>query len=116
MTQIAVIHSAFEDFPRTVAFVEVGNVDLMRVNEALEYAYTKTNNIYGSWSLGSELVRNDKRISNLDFSEDVTVVAELPVSKLTGNTMGIRSTYLGDQMLLDGKKYVVTMAGFEEVI
>ena len=33
--QVAVIHSAFEDTPRTVAFVEVGE---RTGNEALEYA------------------------------------------------------------------------------
>ena len=35
MTQVAVIHSAFEDSPRTVAFVEVGD---RAVEDALEYA------------------------------------------------------------------------------
>ena len=47
--QVAVIHSAFEDTPRTVAFVEVGE---RTGNEALEYAYRWTNNVEGSWSLG----------------------------------------------------------------
>ena len=34
--QVAVIHTAFEDTPRTVALVEVGD---RKGNEALEYAY-----------------------------------------------------------------------------
>ena len=46
--QVAVIHTAFEDKPRTVAFVEVGE---RTGNEALEYAYRWTNNVEGSWSM-----------------------------------------------------------------
>ena len=36
MAQAAVIHTAFEDTPRTVAFVEVGD---RTGTDALEYAY-----------------------------------------------------------------------------
>ena len=36
MTQVAVIHSAFEETPRTVAFVEVGD---RTVEDALEFAF-----------------------------------------------------------------------------
>ena len=51
--QVAVIHKAFEDTPRTVAFVDVA--DDMQVEEALEYAYRWTNNVMGSWSINSFL-------------------------------------------------------------
>ena len=50
MKQVAVIHTAFEETPRTVAFVDVP--DDMPVMTALEYAYKRTNNIEGSWSKG----------------------------------------------------------------
>lgn len=100
MTQVAVIHTAFEDTPRTVAFVEVGD----RVgNEALEYAYRWTQNIMDSWSLKMEADGND----------DVTVVGELPV--VDGRTFGLRSTSMGDHMLLGTTKYKVGMVGFEEI-
>lgn len=101
MTQVAVIHSAFEETPCTVAFVEVGNVEVLGVDQALEYAYQKTNNIVGSWSR--------------DAQKDVTVIAELPVSKRTGETMGLRSTSMGDFMVLEGVKYKVSGFGFEAV-
>ena len=102
MTQVAVIHTAFEDTPRTVALVEVGE---RTGTEALEYAYRWTQNIMDSWSLKLEQDGND----------DVTVMAELPVSKRTGQTMGLRSTSVGDQMLLGNKKYRVAGFGFKEI-
>ena len=96
MTQVAVIHTAFEDTPRTVAFVEVGE----RVGtEALEYAYRWTQNIMDSWSLKMPE----------DGNEDVTVMGEIV------DGMGIRSTSMGDQMLLGTTKYKVAAVGFEEI-
>ena len=95
--QVAVIHTAFEDSPRTVAFVEVGD----RIgDEALEYAYRWTQNIFDSWSLKMPEDRND----------DVTVMGEIV------NGMGIRSTSVNDQILIGTKKYRVAFAGFEEII
>lgn len=100
MTQVAVIHTAFEDTPRTVAFVEVGE----RVgDDALEYAYRWTQNIMDSWSLKMQEDGND----------DVTVVGELPV--VDGQTYGLRSTSMGDHMLLGNTKYKVSMVGFEKI-
>lgn len=100
MTQVAVIHAAFEDTPRTVAFVEVGE----RVgDDALEYAYRWTQNIMDSWSLKMQEDGND----------DVTVIGELPV--VDGQTYGLRSTSMGDYMLLGNTKYKVSMVGFEKI-
>ena len=101
--KVAVIHTAFEDSPRTVAFVAVGH---RRGDEALEYAYHRTQNLSGSWS------RNDIK-ENMDWSEDVTVMAELPVHD--GVTYGLRSTSMGDQMLLGNEKYKVAMCGFDRI-
>ena len=103
MNQVAVIHTAFEDSPRTVAFVEVGD---RTGNDALEYAYRWTQNIMDSWSLKMPEDGND----------DVTVMGELPVSERTGQTMGLRSTSVGDQILMGTKKYKVAFAGFEEIV
>ena len=103
--KVAVIHTAFEDSPRTVAFVAVGH---RRGDEALEYAYHRTQNIQGSWS------RKDfTKEFNPDYSEDVTVMAELPVHD--GVTYGLRSTSMGDQMLLGNEKYEVAMCGFDRI-
>ena len=112
MTQVAVIHAAFEDVPNTVAFVEVGD---RTGDAALEYAFEKTNNIMGSWSREAELEYRGEMVPNPDFCEDVTVMAALPVSERTGEVMGLRSTSMGDFMLFNGVKYKVAMMGFEEV-
>ena len=45
MTQVAVIHTAFEDTPRTVALVDAPEGS---VTEQLEYAYRWTQNIMDS--------------------------------------------------------------------
>jgi len=100
MTQVAVIHTAFEDTPRTVALVEVGT----RTGEAaLEYAYRWTQNIMDSWS---------KKMPQ-DGNDDVTVMAPLEVHN--GVEYGLRSTSVGDQMLLGNKKYRVASFGFKEI-
>ena len=104
--QVAVIHTAFEDSPRTVAFVDVD--DNMKVDEALEYAYRWTNNVMGSWSIKKETF--DDGETNGDYNENVTVMAPLHEGG-----MGLRSTSMGDQMLLGTTKYEVAMCGFEVV-
>ena len=110
MTQVAVIHAAFEDAPKTVAFVEVGN---RKGTEALEYAYLRTNNLGGSWSREAEFEYDGEMVANPDFSEDVTVMADLPVSERTGEVMGLRSTSMGDRMIIGNTVYRVAMCGFE---
>ena len=97
MEKVAVIHTAFEDKPSTVAFVEVPN-DAETLTDKLEYAYRWTQNIMDSWSLKGPADGNDK----------VTVVGDTE-----GGTMGIRSTSVGDQMLVGTEKYVVASFGFE---
>ena len=108
--QVTVIHGAFEDSPRTVAFVEVGDRPVM---EALEYAYHRTQNLGGSWSREAEFEFGGQVHQNPDFSEDVTVMAPLSVHE--GVTYGLRSTSMGDHMLYGNTKYEVAMMGFEEV-
>ena len=94
MTQVAVIHTAFEDSPRTVAFVEVGE---RTGTDALEYAYRWTQNIFDSWSLKMPEDGND----------DVTVMGDI------SSGYGLRSTSVGDQVLVGTEKYVVAPCGFE---
>ena len=93
---VAVIHTKFEGEPSTVAFVKVPE-DAETLTDKLEYAYKWTNNIHGSWSL---------KIGN-DANPNVTVVGDI------SDGMGLRSTSMGDQMLVGNKKYVVAMMGFE---
>ena len=96
MEKVAVIHTAFEDKPTTVAFVEIPN-DAESVIDKLNFAYRWTQNIMDSWSLKMPGDSNDK----------VTVVGDI------SSGMGLRSTSVGDQMLIGNKKYVVARMGFE---
>ena len=96
MEQVAVIHTAFEDKPSTVAFVEVPN-DAETLTDKLEFAYRWTQNIMDSWSLKGPADGNDK----------VTVVGDI------SSGYGLRSTSVGDQMLVGNVKYKVARFGFE---
>ena len=111
MNQVAVIHTAFEDVPNTVALVEVGNRE---GTDALEYAYRVTQNIEGSWSKGETFDFKGETHVNKDYNEDITVMAPLEV--IDGVEYGLRSTSMNDQMLLGNKKYKVAAFGFKEVI
>ena len=94
MTQVAVIHTAFEDTPSTVAFVDVP--EFPTLIETLEYAYRWTQNIMDSWSLKMPEDGNDA----------VTVVGDI------SDGYGLRSTSVGDQILVGTEKYVVAPMGF----
>ena len=80
--------------------------------EALEYAYRWTNNVMGSWSIKKEVFEGGE--SNGDFNPNVTVMAPLHVDD-SGKEWGLRSTSVGDQMLVGTKKYEVASFGFKEV-
>jgi hypothetical protein len=108
--KVSVIHSAFDDTPHVVAFVDApeGTEEM----EALEYAYRWTNNVMGSWSIKKEVFEGGE--SNGDFNPNVTVMAPLHVDD-SGKEWGLRSTSVGDQMLVGTKKYEVASFGFKEV-
>ena len=92
---VAVIHTAFEDKPSTVALVHTK--EGMTLSQKLEYAYRWTQHIMDSWSLKLPMDAND----------DVTVMGEIV------DGMGLRSTSVGDQILVGTEKYVVAPFGFE---
>ena len=104
--KVSVIHAAFGDTPHVVAFVDVpdGTDDM----EAMEYAYRWTNNVMGSWSRKEKFFEDGTE--NGDYNENVTVMAPLHE-----DGMGLRSTSMGDQMLVGTKKYEVAMFGFKEI-
>jgi len=110
MAQAIVIHGAFEDTPRTVAFVEVGE---RTGTDALEYAYRRTQNIEGSWSKGPVIEWDGETHDNGDYSADITVVA--PLETVDGKTYGLRSTSVGDHILFGTVKYKVDSFGFSEL-
>ncbi|MAI03889.1 MAG: hypothetical protein CMQ75_05135 [Gammaproteobacteria bacterium] len=104
--KVSVIHAAFGDTPHVVAFVDVpdGTDD----TKAMDYAYRWTNNVMGSWSRKEKFFEDGSE--NGDYNENVTVMAPLHEGG-----MGLRSTSMGDQMLVGTKKYEVAMFGFEEI-
>ena len=98
--KVSVVHRAFEESSKLVAFVDVD--DSKTINEALNYAWFRTQNIEGSWS----------RPNNPDWSEDVTVMAELPINVRTGEEMGLRSTSIGDRIIVGNTCFSVDFDGF----
>lgn len=107
--QVAVIHTAFEETPRTVALVDVpeGTDDV----SAMEYAFRWTNNVMGSWSIKEKQLGEHE---NGDYNDNVTVMYPLHVDE-SGKEWGLRSTSMGDQMLVGTKKYKVSAFGYEEI-
>ena len=86
---VTVIHAAYEDTPRTVAFVSVEKK--LTDTEKLETAFMKTNTIENAWW----------------SNEDVT--------KMFGGG-ACRSTSVGDMILLaSGKKFKCEATGWSEV-
>jgi len=85
---VAVIHAAFEDTPRTVAFVEVDK--LMTVDEKLEEAFMLTNTIDASWYTGDKV-------------------------NYIGPEKYCRSTAVGDFVLVGKTKYECKDTGWSEV-
>ena len=85
---VAVIHSAFEDSPRTVALVAVNKS--LSVTEKLEIAFKKTNSINEAWW----------------SNEGVT--AMFP-------DKACRSTSMGDMVLVGSEKYKCEMSGWSKV-
>ena len=110
MAQAIVIHGAFEDTPRTVAFVECGE---RTGSDALEYAYFRTQNIEGSWSKGPVIEWEGQEHDNGDYSQDITVMA--PLETRDGKTYGLRSTSVGDHIVFGTVKYKVDSFGFSEL-
>jgi hypothetical protein len=76
--------------------------------DALEYAFTRTQNIFGSWSMGPQFEDGE---TNEDFSENVVPIAPLPT--YLGRTLGHRSSMVGDLFVVNDNIYVCKGIGFE---
>ena len=86
---VAVIHSAMEDSPRTVAFVNVEKT--LATKEKLERAYMLTNSIDAAWYTSDEV-------------------------EYIGPEKACRSTSVGDMVRLEnGKKFKCEPAGWSEI-
>ena len=86
---VSVIHSAYEEKPHLVAFVEVEKSwsDIAK----LEHAFMKTNTIEEAWYTSKEGI------------------------EYLGPEKSCRSTSVGDFVLIGAKKYECMMAGWELV-
>lgn len=80
------------------------------VNGALEYAWMRSQNIYGSWSKGEF---HESGEENHDYSPNVIVLASLKV--IDGRQIGLRSSMMGDVFMIDGDIYEAKMMGFEKI-
>ena len=107
MEKLAVIHTAFEDKPSTVAFVDVD--ESLSLIDKLEYAYRWTNNVMGSWSRKEEVFEDGSAIGDLNDN----VVVKAPLHE---GGMGLRSTSVGDMMHVDGRSFEVAGFGFTELV
>ena len=86
---VAVIHSAMEDSPRTVAFVNVEKT--LTTKEKLEKAFMLTNTINAAWYTSDEV-------------------------EYIGPEKACRSTSIGDMVRLEnGKKFKCETSGWSEV-
>tara|TARA_Y100000034_G_scaffold93573_1_gene113278 strand:- start:250 stop:555 length:306 start_codon:yes stop_codon:yes gene_type:complete len=86
--EVAVIHAAYEDKPRTVAFVEVDKS--MTVKEKLEKAFMLTNSIDGAWYTGDKV-------------------------NYIGPEKACRSTSVGDFVLIGRDKYECKDVGWSKI-
>jgi hypothetical protein len=84
---VQVFHTAFDDAGFCVASIVCPSDD---VDEALNYAYRYTQNLRDSWSI--------KHPGNIDNNPNVMVCIPLP--KINSKTFGLRSTSVGDEMLV----------------
>ena len=109
--KITVIHKAFEDVAYTAAEVDVAD---MQGTQALEYAYRVTQNIEGSWSKGPTIEWDGETHDNGDFNPNITVIQPLKITP-EGKEYGLRSTSMGDEMIMEGKTYRVASFGFTKV-
>ena len=79
-------------------FEEVAVVNVDNLNDA----FRLTNNIEGSWSMGSEIEVDGEMVVNEDYDERVEVKKELHINYHgDGKTLGLRSTSSGD-VFFDG--------------
>lgn len=76
------------------------------IDDSLEYAFHRTQNINGSWS------KEDIGETNFDWSDDVTEIAPLQV--IDGVEYGHRSSMVGDIFVVEGHgTYTVDFFGFK---
>lgn len=97
-------------------FVHVANVNVPKHQlgfkndelDACEYAFARTQNVFGSWSKGPQFEDGEH---NEDFSENVEVVQ--PLLTCGNKSYGHRSSMIGDLFIVNGNAYMCKTVGFE---
>lgn len=98
-------------------FVTVANVNVPKHQlgfnqnpeiDACEYAFARTQNVFGSWSKGPQF---EDGSHNEDFSENVQVIQ--PLLTCGGKSYGHRSSMIGDLFVVNGNIYICKTVGFE---
>lgn len=101
----------------TRSFEHVANVEAPEhydVERALEYAFRRTQNIEGSWSMGPSIDVNGEMVKNQDYSAFIDVIKPLRTWS-DGIVMGHRSSMMYDRMIVDGEIYEVDGFGFRKL-
>jgi len=101
---VVVIHTVWEEEPKTIATVDVGS-NLSGMG-ALEYAFRATQNYPELWSTGPFLSNGEP---NSEYNPDVTFLGD------EKDSMEVRSTVVGDELIYEGKRYRVDEYGFKLV-
>ena len=98
--KIQVFHAAFESKPTLVATVTSNECD---IHADLENAFQWTQNVYDSWSMKG--LRDGNK----------NVVVEADLNEINGEVWGIRSTSIGDFMIVNNEAWEVDYIGFRRL-
>lgn len=110
------VHSAFlsnGEYPTKVAnfFYE----DDQDVDSCLEDIFRRSQNIEGSWSQGDIFTFKGNQYHNSDYNENMELLVTLKEYEDTGDKIGLRSTSVGDHVVVDGDIYKCDHFGWKKV-
>ena len=114
--KIKVIHSSYGHFTVRTLVATVTVEKITDHHQALEVAYTKTQNVFDSWSMPEEI--GPEYDTHQDGGKEVEV--EAPLHDFGGKPCGLRSSMMGDRFqVIDPDNYdpdlfyVCAMVGFD---
>jgi len=88
----------------------VAVIDTNCVEDALEQAWRRIQNVGGSWSRGPEFKDGTP---NYDYHPSIEVIK--PLEEHDGHIYGHRSAMVGDRFVVNDLSYEVAICGFEKV-
>jgi hypothetical protein len=78
--------------------------------DACEYAFARTQNIFGSWSMGAQF-EDGEHLTKITAK---TLIAVMPLLTVDGRKYGHRSSMIGDLFVVNGNIYVCDTFGFKQ--